>query len=92
MAEAEVSSEAQSDRIPVVLYTDSFKIDGFVSAPAAGEPILKGAQGPLVVYDCKVYDRLRQDKFIFGMSRMEVTMEAVEIAMPRDSVTKEGVF
>ena len=91
MAEA-VSAGGEGGRIAVVLYTDSFKIDGLVEPPAGGGPILADGQGVLVVYDCKVYDRLQKDKFIFGMSRMEVNVKSVEIALPRDAVTKEGVF
>ncbi len=93
MGEAEVpSGEGGGGRVEVVLYTSTFKVDGFVDSPAEGEPILKSGAGPLVVYDCKVYDRLQKDKFIFNMSRMEVRAEAVAIALPRDTVTKEGVF
>lgn len=93
VVESEVGSGQDSKgRLAVVLYGETFKIDGFVDPPAEGEPILKSGAGPLVVYDCKVYDRLQKDKFIFNMSRMEVRAEAVAIAMPRDAVTKEGVF
>jgi len=93
VGEAEsVADEAGGDRIAVVLYTDSFKIDGMVAPPQPHTPILKTGEGPLVVYDCKVYDRLQKDKFIFGVSRMEVRGEALEVALRRDEVTKEGVF
>lgn len=66
----------------VVLYTQTFKIDGFLSADA----------GRLVLRDCKVYDRLQKDKFVFGVSQMEVPREAVEVILPRSAITKEGVF
>jgi len=93
VAEAEVPTQQEgSDRTGVVLYTGGFKVDGFVDPPAEGTFLLNPGEKVLLVYDCKVYDRLRNDKFIFGMSRMEVRMEALEIAMPRDAVTKEGVF
>ena len=93
VAESEVGSGQQSaGRLAVVLYTHTSKVDGSVDLPAAGEPVLKAGGGSLAVYDCKVYDRLQKDKFIFGMSQMEVLMDAVEVLLPRDAVTKEGVF
>jgi len=79
-------------RLGVVLYTQTVKIDGSVAAPAPHEAILKTGAGPLVVYDGKVYDRLQKDKFVFGVSRMEVLVDAVEVILPRDAITKEGVF
>ncbi len=91
MVESE-SGQDSKGRVAVVIYGETFKIDGFVDPPAEGEPIIKSGAGPLVVYDCKVYDRLQKDKFIFNMSRMEVRVGAVAIVMPRDTVTKEGVF
>jgi len=93
VGEAEApSGEAGGGRVEVALYTSTFKIDGSVAAPAPHDAILKAGEGPIVVYDCKVYDRLQKDKFIFGMSRMELGAGSVEIALPRDAVTKEGVF
>ena len=79
-------------RTAVVLYTDSFKIDGFVDPPAGPALILDAAGKTLVVHECKVYDRLQRDKFVFTMSRMEVRAAAVELVLPRDAVTKEGTF
>ena len=93
MVEAEVSSEQDGNgRTGAVVYTDTFKIDGFVDPLAEGALFLEPGGEVLVVYDCKVYDRLHNDKFIFGMSRMEVRAKALEIALPRDAITKEGVF
>lgn len=93
MLESEVGSGQDSKgRLAVVLYTDTFKVDGFVDPPAEGQPILKPGEGPLAIYDCKVYDRLQKDKFVFRMSRMELRVETVAVALPRDAVTKEGVF
>lgn len=86
------SGEAGDDRTAVVLYTDSFKIDGFVALSAGPALILEAAEKTLVVYDCKVYDRLQKDKFIFGMSRLELRSESVELLLPRDAITKEGTF
>ena len=93
MTEAESgASESGGGRLAVVLYTQTLKIDGSVASPAPHEAILKTAAGPLIVYDGKVYDRLQKDKFVFGVSRMEVLVEAVEVILPRDAITKEGVF
>ena len=76
----------------MVLYTHGFKIDGFIDPPASGEPALTATGEAIVVYDCKVYDRLQRDKFVFTMSRMEVRAAVVELLLPRDAVTKEGTF
>jgi len=86
------SGEQSGDRIPVVLFTRTFKIDGSVAPPDPNVPILKSGEGLLVVYDCKVYDRLQGDKFVYGAARMEVLTKAVEICLPRKDVTKEGIF
>jgi len=86
------AGQPAAGRLGVVLYTQTFKIDGSVAPSAPHEAILKAGGGPLIVYDCKVYDRLQKDKFVFGVSRMEVLVEAVEVILPRDAITKEGVF
>jgi hypothetical protein len=75
----------------VVLYTQTFKIDGFLPEGTLS-PTLTTAPQPLVLQDCKVYDRLQKDKFVFGVSRMEVPRTAVEVLLLRDAITKEGVF
>lgn len=93
MSEAKsAGGQPGAGRLGVVLYTQTFKIDGSVAAAAPHEAILKTGVGPLIVYDCKVYDRLQKDKFVFGVSRMEVLVAAVEVILPREAITKEGVF
>ncbi len=88
-----MSSEQEGGgRTAIVLYTDSFKIDGFVDPPAGPALILDAAGEVLVVHECKVYDRLQQDKFVFTMARMEVQAASIELLLPRDAITKEGTF
>jgi uncharacterized protein YfaA (DUF2138 family) len=85
------ASEPGAGRLGVVLYTQTFKIDGFLPE-GTGLPVLQAAPEPLVLQDCKVYDRLQKDKFVFSVSRMEVPRTVVEVLLPRDAITKEGVF